>query len=48
MGTFTYQAPLGREIDIDSSAGTIKGMGVRITPPATVNAVGYLEVEANG
>lgn len=48
MGTFVYQAPLGREIDCDASGGTIKGLGIRITPPATVNAVGYAEVEAVG
>ena len=48
MGTFTYQAPLGREAEADSSGGTIRGLGTRITPPATVNAVGYIEVEALG
>ncbi len=48
MGSFTYQAPLGREVDCDSSGGTIKALGIRITPPATVNAVGYMEVEAAG
>lgn len=48
MGTFVYQAPLGREPECDSSGGTIKALGIRITPPATVNAVGYMEVEANG
>lgn len=48
MGLFPYQAPLDREIECDDSGGTIKGLGIRITPPATVNAVGYMEVEANG
>lgn len=48
MGTFVYQAPLGREAECDSSGGTLRGLGVRITPPATVNAVGYMEVEALG
>lgn len=48
MGLFVYQAPLGREAETDSSGGTIKAIGIRITPPATVNAVGYMEVEALG
>lgn len=48
MGSLTYQVPLGREVECDSSGGTIKGIGIRITPPATVNAVGWMEVEALG
>lgn len=48
MGLLVYQLPLGREIECDSSAGTIKALGIRITPPATVNVVGYLECEAVG
>lgn len=48
MGTFVYQLPLGREIECDSSGGTIKGLGIRITTTATVNVVGHMEVEAIG
>lgn len=45
MGGHMYQLPLGREVECDSSAGTIKALAVRITPPATVNAIAYMEVE---
>lgn len=45
MGQFTYQFPLGREIECDSSGGTIKGLGIRVTSAATVNLVGHMEVE---
>lgn len=45
MGLCTYQLPLGREIECDSSGGTIKGLGIRITTTATVNVLGHLEVE---
>lgn len=48
MGLFVWQAPLGREPECDSSGGTIKSLALRITPPATVNCVGYMEVEAVG
>ncbi len=48
MGTFVYQAPLGREIECDSSAGTIKGISLVTTPAAAVNCTGHLEVEALG
>lgn len=48
MGSMTYQFPLGREIECDSSGGTIKGLGIRITTTATVNVVGHMEVEAIG
>lgn len=44
-GLFIYPVPLGREVECDSSAGTIKSIAVRITPPATVNVTGYMEVE---
>lgn len=44
-GLFVYPLPLGREVECDSSAGTIKSIAIRITPPATVNATGYMEVE---
>ena len=48
MGTFVYQAPLGRELECDSSGGTIKGLGIRVNVSANVNIVGWLEVEALG
>lgn len=45
MGTYTLQLPLGREIECDSSAGTIKALGIRINVSANVNAVVTMEVE---
>ena len=48
MGTFVYQFPLGREIECDSSGGTIKALGIRITVTANVNVVASMEVEALG
>ncbi len=45
MSGQTYQLPLGREIECDSSAGTLKGLGIRVTVSANVNFVGYMEVE---
>lgn len=47
-GTFIYPLPLGREIECHSSGGTNKALNMRITPPATVNAQAYMEVEALG
>lgn len=47
-GVFVLQLPLGREIECDSSGGTIKGLGIRINVTANVNVVGYMEVEAVG
>lgn len=47
-GLFVYQAPLGREVECDSSGGTIKALALRITPPATVDCLAYMEVEAAG
>jgi hypothetical protein len=47
-GLFVYPLPLGREIECDSSAGTIKGLAMRSTPPAAVNLQAYFEVEALG
>ncbi len=46
MGGMVYQLPLGREIECDSSAGTIKALGIRINTSATVNVVGHLEIES--
>ncbi len=48
MGTIVYQLPLGREIECDSSAGTIKALGIRINVTANVNCVASMEVEAVG
>ena len=44
-GVYTYQFPLGREIECDSSAGTIKALGLAVTAPAAVNTRQYLETE---
>jgi hypothetical protein len=48
MGIMSIQFPLGREIETDSSGGTIKAVGLRINVSAAVNVKGYLEVEAIG
>lgn len=48
MGTYVYQAPLGREIECDSSGGTIKALALRGTVTANVNMTGWMEVEAVG
>lgn len=48
MGTYTYDFPLGREFECDSSGGTNKALGIRMTTTATVNVLGNLEVEALG
>ena len=47
-GTYTYQFPLGREVECDSSGGTIKALGIRANVSANVNFVGWVEVEALG
>lgn len=47
-GVLVYPLPLGREIECDSSAGTIKALAMRSTPPAAVNLQAYMEVEALG
>jgi hypothetical protein len=47
-GLFVYPLPLGREVESDSSAGTIKAIALRSTPPAAVNLAAYMEVEAVG
>lgn len=47
MGTFVYQFPLGREIECDSSGGTIKAFGLRVNVSANVNCVAHMEVEAD-
>jgi len=47
-GLNIIQLPLGREIECDSSGGTVKGLGIRVNTSATVNILGYMEVEAVG
>lgn len=47
-GTFVYQFPLGREVECDSSGGTVKALALRINVSANVNFTGWLEVEAVG
>lgn len=47
-GVLVYPLPLGREIECDSSGGTIKALAMRSTPPAAVNLQAYFEVEALG
>jgi hypothetical protein len=47
-GTFVYPVPLGREIECDSSSGSIKALAIRVTSAATVNSYCYMEVEALG
>lgn len=47
-GLFVVQFALGREVECDSSGGTIKALGLRITPPAVVDCLAYMEVEAAG
>lgn len=49
MGLYIYQAPLGREVECDSNAGTVKGgLGLRINSSATVNVLSWIEVESLG
>jgi hypothetical protein len=47
-GLFVYPLPLGREVECGSTTGTQRAIAMRITPPATVNAQAYMEVEAIG
>ncbi len=48
MGVFSIQYPLGREIECDSSGGTIKGLGIRTNVTANVNGLFWMEVESVG
>lgn len=48
MGSLVVQNPLGREVECDSSGGTIKGLGIRVNVSANVNGVFWVEVEAIG
>ncbi len=48
MGVYSLQLPLGREFECDSSAGTIKALGIRVNVTANVNGVFWMEVEAAG
>lgn len=45
MGTWPEQFPLGREIEIDSSGGSVLAVGLRVTTTATVNVLATLYVE---
>jgi len=45
MGSFTYQLPLGREVECDSSGGTDKAHVMRLNSSASVNALANMEVE---
>lgn len=45
MGLVAEPFPLGREIEIDSSAGTVLAVGLRVTTTATVNCLATLYVE---
>lgn len=47
-GLIVEECSLGREIEGDSSGGTIKALGIRINVSANVNVKGYLEVESVG
>lgn len=44
-GLLPFQIPLGREIECDSSGGTIKALGIRINVTANVTALCWMEVE---
>jgi hypothetical protein len=48
MGVFTMDFPLGRGLETDSSGGTVKAIGLRITVSASVNVIASMEVEAVG
>lgn len=44
MGLFTIQFPLGREaIGFDAASTSMKGIALRVSAPAAVNARGYIE-----
>lgn len=47
-GVLVYPVPLGREVECDSSAGTIKALCLRVNTTATVSVLAYMEVEALG
>lgn len=47
-GVLVYPMPLGREVEIDSSAGTTRFAGIRVAVNANVNVLCYMEVEALG
>lgn len=48
MGTYTFDFPLGREFECDSSGGTLKALALRVNTSATRNVLGNMEVEAVG
>ncbi len=47
-GLLIYPLPLGREIECESSGGTIKALALRVNTTATVSLYAYMEVEAIG
>lgn len=47
-GVLLLPFPLGREVEADSSGGTVKGIGIRVNVTANVNCLAYMEVEALG
>lgn len=47
-GVLIYPVPLGREVECDSSGGTIKALCLRVNTTATVSLLAYMEVEAVG
>jgi hypothetical protein len=48
MGLIVEEQSLDKEIETDSSGGTILAVGIRINVSANVNVKGYLTVEALG
>lgn len=47
-GLLIYQFPLGREVESDSSGGTVKALALRANVSANVNLLASMEVEAVG
>lgn len=46
MGLFTIQSPLGREPwGLGTASTSMKGIAIRVSAPAAVNARGYLEFD---
>jgi hypothetical protein len=48
MGLLVVQFPLGREIEVDSSAGTDEAIAITVNVPAAVNGLCYMDVEPLG
>jgi hypothetical protein len=47
-GVLIYPLPLGREVECESSGGTIKALCIRVNTSATVSLYAYMKVEAIG